>query len=388
MTLDLIDEAVALIKAGQNEEARELLHAFIEAHMHNIPAWLLEVETWTTVEEKKKVLKLCLRFNPGAPQILQALAALEPAAAPRLAAPSASAPFLNVPVSNPPLAQSAKAQAYMSRHRQDAPVALRDRLIIMGVTFVPICLFVLFYLALISTTCIELPGAKACTRVLFIGNSFTQANDLPGTFAQLASSGGHKVDAQMAATGGWTLTQHATSPDTLKKVQSAKWNFIVLQEQSQIPSVEPSRNASMYPGARILVGQVKAIHAIPIFFQTWAHSAGWPENGMPDYENMQAQIDYGYQHIAQELNVAIAPAGFTWMMARRQAPQINLWQDDGVHPNEQGTYLAACVFYATIFRQSPQGLSYTGHLPQETARALQTLAANVVLQDAKQWNLY
>jgi len=195
------------------------------------------------------------------------------------------------------------------------------------------------------------------------------------------------VETAMTAPGGWTLAQHAASPDTLKTIQSGPWNYIVLQEQSQIPSVEQSRQQSMYPGARSLVEKIKAVHAAPVLFQTWAHSAGWPVNGMPDYENMQAQIDYGYQVIAKELNAPIAPAGYAWLLARRQYPQLNLWQEDGYHPNEQGTYLAACVFYAALFRQSPVGLSYTSSLPQQTARELQGIAAEAVLQNMAQWNL-
>jgi hypothetical protein len=34
-----------------------------------------------------------------------------------------------------------------------------------------------------------------CTRVLFIGNSYTSVNDLPSVFANLARSGGHRVEA-------------------------------------------------------------------------------------------------------------------------------------------------------------------------------------------------
>jgi len=69
------------------------------------------------------------------------------------------------------------------------------------------------------------------------------------------------------------------------------------------------------------------------------------------------------------------------MMARRQNPQLDLWQDDGSHPTEQGTYLAACVFYSVIFHQSPEGLTFTAQLPSETAQLLQKSAAHVVLNN-------
>jgi hypothetical protein len=91
--------------------------------------------------------------------------------------------------------------------------------------------------------------------------------------------------------------------------------------------------------------------------------------------------------IAKELNVPVARVGDAWLMGRLQPTPLDLWQADGSHPNEMGTYLAACVFYATIFRQSPAGLTYRSGLSQETAQTLQTLAADSVLKESRRWNL-
>ncbi|HEX7497510.1 MAG TPA: hypothetical protein VF344_03465, partial [Candidatus Limnocylindrales bacterium] len=43
-------------------------------------------------------------------------------------------------------------------------------------------------------TCGTGSGTGVCTRVLFLGNSYTYVNDLPSTFAQLARSAGRPVD--------------------------------------------------------------------------------------------------------------------------------------------------------------------------------------------------
>jgi len=229
-----------------------------------------------------------------------------------------------------------------------------------------------------STKC---GGAQdtSCTGVLFIGNSYTFVNDLPNTFATLARSGGHKVEVGMAAQGGWTLAQHAASPETLRLLNSTKWNFVVLQEQSQIPSVEAARTQGMVPAARDLVKKVDAIGAAPIFFITWAHRDGFPENGM-SYEGMQNQTNYGYTHIAQELHATAAPVGPAWSVVLKEHPELSLWQNDGIHPPGTGTYLAACVFYAVIFHESPEELGYRADLPKEPAKILQTVASQVTLK--------
>src|SRR6266498_4253183 len=219
----------------------------------------------------------------------------------------------------------------------------------------------------------------SCTRILFIGNSYTFVNDLPNTFAELAKSGKHKVEVGMSAQGGWTLADHVKSTDTQNAIHSKKWAYVVLQEQSQIPSVGQSRTYTMYPAARTLVKQVRAIGATPLFFLTWAHRDGWSEYGMKTYESMQYEINNGYNGIAGELNVTVVPVGSVWMAAVRAHPELALWQEDGSHPTEEGVYLAACVFYATIFKESPLGLKYRASLSKEVATALQTIASKTVL---------
>jgi hypothetical protein len=103
---------------------------------------------------------------------------------------------------------------------------------------------------------------------------------------------------------------------------------------------------------------------------------------------MQAQITIGYLTIAKELGLPVAPVGVAWAEVRKQAPEIELWQTDGSHPNNNGTYLATCVLYAVIFRESPVGLAYTSQISGDTAKVLQTIASEVVVDNPAEWNLH
>ncbi|MBN8658574.1 MAG: hypothetical protein J0M11_22755 [Anaerolineae bacterium] len=229
------------------------------------------------------------------------------------------------------------------------------------------------------TRCDDVSGDE-CLRILFVGNSYTFTNDLPNTFANLARSSGHPVEVAMLAEGGVGFVEHLSSPQFSSTLTSSAWDYVVLQEQSQIPSIKASRTQSMYPAARELVRQIRSISAEPIFFETWAHRGGFPENGLFTYEGMQYEINQGYARIASELNVRLAPVGLAWFRALQANPDLQLWLEDGSHPAEQGTYLAACVFYVTFFKESPVGLSYRGNLSEEVALQLQE-AANSVLID-------
>lgn len=219
------------------------------------------------------------------------------------------------------------------------------------------------------------------TRVLFMGNSYIYSNKLPNTFAELAKAGNHTVEVEMSAQAGWTLTHHVQSADTLEMLNSTKWDYVVLQEQSQIPAIPDDRTSRMYPAARILVQEIENAGATPLFFLTWGHRRGLRRDGMPNYESMQAELNNGYYGIAEELNAPVAPVGIAWQKTVQEHPELTLWQDDGSHPSAEGTYLAACVFYAVIFNESPVGLTYPEGLSRDTAEILQTIAAQTVLDN-------
>ena len=229
--------------------------------------------------------------------------------------------------------------------------------------------------------------APVPTRVLFIGNSLTFFNDLPEVFAELARSGGHSVEVDMSAQGGQTLDGHATSRRTLEKLNDQRWNFVVLQEQSRIPAIAAQRSEQMVPAARLLKSKGSESGAGTVLFLTWASRAGLPAAGFKDYAAMQAAIEAGYLEVASEIGAFVAPVGVAWQRALEGHPELELWQRDGIHPSPEGTYLAACVFYASLLGQSPEGASYLAGLPEETARFLQAVAAETVLGDPERWHM-
>ena len=237
-----------------------------------------------------------------------------------------------------------------------------------------------------QTTQSPTPTAHGPSRVLFIGNSYTFYNDLPGLFVELARSGGHQVQVGMSAEGGATLSDHASSMVTRRKLEGEQWDYVVLQEQSQIPAILEPREGEMLPAAGILVDRITETGATPILFMTWGNRDGLRRAGYPDYQSQQTGLEEGYLAVAEQLNLALAPVGIAWGVALEADPELDLWAGDGAHPSLAGSYLVACVFYALLFNESPEGLAYSADLPLETARALQTIAGEVVLADLGRWH--
>ena len=225
------------------------------------------------------------------------------------------------------------------------------------------------------------------TQILFIGNSYTFSNDLPGILLNLAKEGGYDLKITMLAEGGWTLEKNAASQEILEWVKQPQWDYVVLQEQSVIPSNLTEREQSMYPAVRQLNTEIQSAGAETILFMTWGRRDGMLQSGFSDFGEMQAEIAKGYIEVANELNVIIAPVGVAWQRAIEQSAQFDLWQTDGSHPSLTGSYLAACVFYAVVFQESPEGLAYVAGLDEEVGNQLQSIAAETVLGDLERWNI-
>ena len=68
-----LNSAIQLIRDGRKEEARQLLETLLKAEPRNVQAWFWYIETCSTLERRIQVLEVCLKMNPGNPQVMQAL---------------------------------------------------------------------------------------------------------------------------------------------------------------------------------------------------------------------------------------------------------------------------------------------------------------------------
>lgn len=207
-------------------------------------------------------------------------------------------------------------------------------------------------------------------KILFIGNSYIYYNDLNAVVKKLAASAKPTVKLQTAplVKGGATLEQHYSDPKTQSVLSKVKWDFVILQEQSTRPVVD---TASFFEYARKMEAEVEEQGAKAVFFMTWAREHK-PE--------MTSSLDKAYTQMGRELDAYVAPVGLAWAASLKANPEIKLYDEDKSHPNIHGTYLAACVFYATITGRSPVGLSNAGltEVTAEKAKALQETAWKTV----------
>ncbi|HRF81883.1 MAG TPA: hypothetical protein PL070_17525, partial [Flavobacteriales bacterium] len=76
-----------------------------------------------------------------------------------------------------------------------------------------------------------------------------------------------------------------------------------------------------------------------------------------------------------------------WATVRAEHPEINLYVADGSHPSVAGTYLAASVFYCTLFHEPCTAATFNSTLDPATAATLRSIASATVLDEFETWNL-
>src|SRR5262245_29009503 len=109
--------------------------------------------------------------------------------------------------------------------------------------------------------------------VLFIGNSFTARNDLPGLIASLAGAADKSFRHQLVQAGGASLRTHWNAGHAARLIDGGEFDAVVLQEQSTLPVKNAAR---MHENVCLFDGIIRAAGATTVLYMTWAR------RGQPD----------------------------------------------------------------------------------------------------------
>ena len=233
----------------------------------------------------------------------------------------------------------------------------------------------------------NLHAAKIIKSVLFIGNSYTYYNDLEMIVAHLASADTvYSLYTEKTAVGSYTLIEHSVRPETILAIKSRKWDLIVLQEMSTLPITNLSEFSDGAKKMDQIIKETRPDFNGLIFYLTWgrkdvASETSMTSRGISTFNQMQDALTSAYLKVGQERSAEVAPVGIAWQKVRSSYDsQINLYDSDGTHPSFAGSYLTACVFYASICDRSPIGNLYKETLPQNVADILQRKAYEAYLE--------
>lgn len=196
-------------------------------------------------------------------------------------------------------------------------------------------------------------------KVLFVGNSYTYFNDLPGLFAELCRANGREVEALSVTRGGRRLIQNLEGDEAAKELESLLQETAVdvcfLQEQSTLPIVD-------YPkfeeGVLGLTETYKDRVGKFVLYMTWGRKEGaefLAEHNLTR-EEMTNRLADAYEKAAARVGAEVSPVGRRFWAAGQEEPLMELFDPDKTHPSPAGSMLAAMTHYVTLFGELPAKL--------------------------------
>lgn len=236
-------------------------------------------------------------------------------------------------------------------------------------------------------------------KILFVGNSYMDVNNLPFTFKGFGDNSGKKLFIGADIVLGTKLEDHVKSAATYSLVGSVKWDYIILQGDPA-PTAYPETEHLIFPdhtkhdeffALKTMRDYIKVIctNAKIVYIMPWAYEDGllWITGQTDTYEDMQKKIYDNTLKWCKDLDLIVAPVGWAWYDVMKENRQIHyLFQDDYNHPGQRGTYITASVLYSTIYRRSTEGIPFYSGLASDEAKYFQQKSSKLVLDNLPLWN--
>jgi hypothetical protein len=214
------------------------------------------------------------------------------------------------------------------------------------------------------------PAPDPDLRILFIGNSLTYVNDLPGMVRQLgASNSVRPVTVASVAFGDYSLEDHWNRGDALTAIRQGGWDLVVLQ---QGPSALPESRANLIEWTGRLAGEIRKVGARPAVYMVWP--------GLGRQEAWDSVTD-SYAAAAAAARALLLPAGEALRSAYTTDPGLPLFDADGFHPLPLGSFGVALVIYAAAADVTPAGLAAGAGIttyPPTQVSVLESAAADAI----------
>lgn len=249
---------------------------------------------------------------------------------------------------------------------------------------------------LLLLLCTPILWAQQSKQVYFIGNSYTGTYNIPNLISQIATSAGDILTYTAHNPGGSTLQQHANNPTVINQITTKPWDYVVLQEQSQLPSFPPNQvDNQVVPYAAQLSNLVKDSNpcAQVVFYMTWGRKYGDPQNcangwtPVCTYEGMDDQIRQTYTQLATANDAILSPVGVVWRYLINNYPGFDLYSNDESHPSMFGAMASAYTFYTVFYQKSPHEASFSSSLNPAQLAAIKEAVETVVYNDMNTWDI-
>lgn len=177
-------------------------------------------------------------------------------------------------------------------------------------------------------------------RVLFLGNSLTDGNNVPGLVQAMAELQGVRLESTTVAPGGYALEDHWRDNRQALLVER-HFDVLVLQ---QGPSTQPESQAHLRAWATRWADEARRFGTEPALYMVWpvrTQASGF------------TLVSQSYRSAALAAGADILPAGEAWQDVLRADASIRLYSSDDFHATPAGSFLAAMVIARGLVALDP-----------------------------------
>jgi len=218
----------------------------------------------------------------------------------------------------------------------------------------------IFALVLVSVAVAEPPATPAPKlKVLFVGNSQMFYYDLPGMITLMAESApatNARIEPGRALLGGASLKRHwdagVAKGTALGLLAADHWDYVVIQELFSGKEPEFEEYATKFDEEIKKAGSKTILFATANVTESYAPGYHYPES-FKTLNDMQIAL-------GKKRGIPVAAAGYAWMKYLGPNPtdeaRLDLYHTDKGHPGAKGSYIYACLLYAVITGNNPEGL--------------------------------
>ena len=174
--------------------------------------------------------------------------------------------------------------------------------------------------------------------ILFVGNSLTYTNNLPGLVTLLGKEKGLTVKTEMIAYPNYGLEDHWNDGSLQTLLAEKHFDFVVVQ---QGPSSQNEGRIMLLDYGTRIKALCETHNAKLAFFMVW-----------PAFSNLHTfdALIKNYTDAAAATNSLLCPVGEVWKKHFLEASDYSYYGPDLFHPSPQGSGIAAQIIYETLFK--------------------------------------
>ena len=250
--------------------------------------------------------------------------------------------------------------------------------------------------------------------VLFIGNSLTYFNDMPGMLQKMMTEKNLEINIEQITYPGFSLYAHLENiveessenhvrtrkktdqevTETEKKIKEKDWDIIIMQTGGVSILIPEIRKKKVDPAIKEIMSLSNPESKF-ILFNTWTTKVVYPKEYCysaadvdkysnpgekicsPEFKNSKEYFDAlqsGYKELSENNEISLTRHAEIFQEITNKNPEVELLEDT-MHPSKKGAFLSACIFYKLISGKEPNRLKYTADIDNKTAELIKMTAS-------------